>query len=129
MFQCHFLSNFSAELNEMCCASSLNSILEVHIFLKTLLICFLKKVLNVVEFVLYFLTQIIKNVLVNKPKKHSCRFLHRIMTSSMCVKLFTAFEPAVSNLCTLARDIKSKMATISMKTKCGGGGIVDDCSH
>ena len=59
MFQCHFLSNLSAELNEMCRASSLNSILEVHIFLKTLLICYPKKILNVVEFVLYFSTQII----------------------------------------------------------------------
>ena len=62
----------------------------------------------------------IENVLCNKNKNASVRFF--ICMSSMCVQLFTAFEEPVLRLyllCTLVTALKSKMAVISIETKCG----------
>ncbi len=49
------------------------------------------------QIVLVFFTQkMIKNVIFNKTKNTRVRFL--IYISSMCVKLFTAFEEAILKL-------------------------------
>ena len=63
-----------------------------------------------------FKKKMIKNVLCNKSKKTL------LYVSSMCVQLFTAFEGAVLKLYvrTLVNALKSKIAAISMETKCGG---------
>ena len=100
MFRYHFLGHFLAELIEICCGSLLNSIVKTYRrkFLKTLWIWFHPgNKMKCCQICCVFFTQkMIKNVIFNKTKNTRVRFL--IYISSMCVKLFTAFEEAILKL-------------------------------
>ena len=92
MFWCNFLGNISAEWNEICCASSLNSTLATYtgIFLHYYFLS------NKIVIVVFFTHRIFTNVLFSKTKNTRVRFF--IYISSMCVQLFTAFQLAVLEL-------------------------------